>query len=215
VSRITEEQRASILALREQGLNTPDIAERLGLGKPAVRSIIAWLDHRDSWQKDAEDAAEVAQVADAIETTFGLERDLQRALRANIEQLEPGLKITDGGKEQTVDSGHIDITAEDANGATVVIELKAGSADRDAIGQVLSYIGDLTGPKKIVRGILIAGSFSLRAIAAARAVPNLELKRYAFKFSFESVHYGGWTIVDSEDPAAELGKIKPPLPSDT
>ena len=54
-------------------------------------------------------------VADAIETTFGLERDLQLALRSNsnIEQLEHGLRITDGGKEQTVESGRIDIAAED------------------------------------------------------------------------------------------------------
>ncbi len=42
---------------------------------------------------------------------FGLERDLQDALRGNIAQLEPGLKITDGGKENRVDAGRVDITA--------------------------------------------------------------------------------------------------------
>jgi hypothetical protein len=81
------------------------------------------------------------QTVEAIETTFGLERDLQNALRANIEQLEEGLKISDGGKEQIVPSGRIDITAEDQRGARVIIELKAGTADRDAVGQVLSYKG--------------------------------------------------------------------------
>jgi endonuclease len=59
----------------------------------------------------------------------------------NIEQLEPGLKIADGGSEKIVPSGRIDITCEDQAGKTVVIELKAGTAARDAIAQILSYLG--------------------------------------------------------------------------
>ena len=42
---------------------------------------------------------------EAIETTFGLERDLQQALRSNIGQLEEGLRTKDRGEEQTVKSG--------------------------------------------------------------------------------------------------------------
>jgi Endonuclease NucS len=128
--------------------------------------------------------------ADAIETTFGLERDLQAALRRNIEQLEPGLKITDGNKEQIVDSGRIDITAEDSNGTTVIIELKAGAADREAVSQILAYMGDLILSGKPVRGILVAGDFPSRTVAAARAVPNLQLRKYAFQFSFEAIGLG-------------------------
>jgi endonuclease len=131
-------------------------------------------------------AEQEAEAVDAIQTTFGLERDLQAALRSHIDQLEPGLKVTDGGKERILDVGRIDITAEDAQGRTVVIELKAGTADREVIGQILSYMGDLS-DGKIVRGILIAGSFPQRAIAAARAVPNLELRKYGFNFTFETV----------------------------
>ena len=56
---------------------------------------------------------------------FGLERDLQKALRANIGQLETGLKIVDGGTEKNVPAGRIDITAEDPGGTTVVIEVRA------------------------------------------------------------------------------------------
>ena len=48
---------------------------------------------------------------DSGDLKFGLERDLQKALRASIHQLEPGLKIVDGGTEQTVEAGRIDITA--------------------------------------------------------------------------------------------------------
>lgn len=39
-------------------------------------------------------------VSEGSEIRFGLERDLQRALRNSITQLEPGLAITDGGSEK-------------------------------------------------------------------------------------------------------------------
>jgi Endonuclease NucS C-terminal domain len=137
--------------------------------------------------RNIQQSSEIEEVEKAIETTFGLERDLQAALRSNMEQLEPGLRITDGGKERSVESGRIDITAEDIDGATVVIELKAGEADRDAIGQILSYMGDLSQAGKPLRGILVAGSFSLRAVSASRAVKNLRLKKYSFRFSFDGI----------------------------
>jgi endonuclease len=69
----------------------------------------------------------------------------------------------------------------------MVIELKAGTADRDAIGQILAYMGDLTATEKSVRGILIAGNFTLRAVAAARAARNVQLIRYGIRFSFAPV----------------------------
>lgn len=116
---------------------------------------------------------------------FGLERDLHKALRANIEQLEPGLKITDGGVEKSVESGRIDITAEDADGREVLIELKAGRAELSSIGQLLSYMGSEIGdPSRPVRGILVANDFHPRVVMAAKAVPNLSLMAYSFKFAF-------------------------------
>jgi hypothetical protein len=142
----------------------------------------------------AEDNAELPDsgiddlVDDAVEATFGFERELQEALRRSIEQLEPGLTIIDGGNERKVDSGFIDITARDRSGTTVVIELKrAGVSDRNAIGQILGYMGDLMGDTQSVRGILVAGEFSPAIIAAAKVVPNLSLVRYTFRFSFDIV----------------------------
>ena len=102
----------------------------------------------------------------------GLERDMQVALRRAIEQLEPGLAIIDDGAERSVASGFIDITARDGDGAIVVIELKTGTARRDAVAQVLSYMGDIAEeePDSQVRGILVAGDFDRKARAAARMV---------------------------------------------
>ena len=128
---------------------------------------------------------QAAAAEDSGEFTFALERDLQKALRDNIGQLDPGLRIVDGGAEQTVDAGRIDITAEAPDGALVVIELKAGRADLRAIGQVLSYMGTVSADRdRAVRGILIAGDFDPRTVMAARAVPDLALRVYSFEFAF-------------------------------
>ncbi len=133
----------------------------------------------------AEELPEIRKSDDPEQIKFSLERDLQRALRINIEQLEPGLKIIDDGSERSVAAGRIDITAEDDKGQLVVIELKAGMAQSDAITQVLSYMGSIDAEGRPVRGILVAHDFHGRVVHAAKAVPNLSLKAYAFQFSFE------------------------------
>lgn len=125
------------------------------------------------------------------EARLSLERDLQSALRRSIAQLEPGLTIIDGGTERQVPSGRIDILAQDASGCRVVIELKAVRAPRDAVAQVLAYMGDLAVEGGTdVRGLLIAPDFDPRAIAAARMVPALRLMRFSFSFAFEGVGPG-------------------------
>jgi hypothetical protein len=177
---ITDEKRGAVIKMIREGRNSHEISAKTGLPVMSIAGI------RTNYTRGRY-ADETLGVAEALETTFSLERDLQRALRSNIEQLEAGLKIVDAGTERSVASGRIDITAEDTQGATVVIELKAGEADRDAIAQVLSYTGDITGISgKPIRGILVAGGFSTRAMSAARAVPDVELKIYSFKFSFKS-----------------------------
>lgn len=122
------------------------------------------------------------------EITFGLERDLQQGLRANIQQLESGLKIVDGGNERATETGWIDITAQDAQGRTVVIELKAGTATPEALTQLLAYMAAIgTEQGKRARGILVAGDFHPRLIRAASVVENVLLLRYRFNFIFERV----------------------------
>ena len=122
------------------------------------------------------------------EARFRLERDLQRVLRSNIQQLEDGLKIVDGGSERRVETGRIDITAEDSEGCLVVIELKAGRANLPAIGQLLSYMGsEISEQYSAVRGILIASEFDPRLVVASRAVSNITLMSYSYQFSFREI----------------------------
>jgi RecB family endonuclease NucS len=166
------------------GLDNQAIAANIGVSPGSVAAIKA---HMTMGTYRSGEAAEAEAVADAVDTAFGLERDLQLALRRSIEQLEPGLTIIDGDREQTVASGRIDITAQDAGGTTVVIELKAGAADRDAVGQILGYMGDLMDQEKRVRGILVAREFAPRAISAARAAPNVRLVSYGFRFTFQTM----------------------------
>ncbi len=117
--------------------------------------------------------------------TFGLEKDLQKAIRDNIAQLEPHLKIIDGGNERTVDSGRIDILARDPDGCYVIIELKAGTAKGDVIAQILGYMGDIAlETNEEVRGIIVAADFHKRVRSASRATPNLDLKSYSYRFEF-------------------------------
>jgi RecB family endonuclease NucS len=180
---LTESQMTEVEKLIGEGMDSRQIADKLGVPFWSVAGVRS----RITREKNEASAEDEALVDDAIEGKFGLESDLQEALRGNIGQLEAEMKVIDGGKEKTVASGRIDITAEDKQGNTVVIELKAGTADHKAIGQLLSYMGDLMNDGKQVRGILIAGDFSPRAIAAARAVPGIVLRQYAFQFSFQSV----------------------------
>jgi len=183
---LTQSQINEVEKLIDEGLESRQIADKLGVAFWSVAGVRS----RMTREKNEALAEDEALVEDAIEGKFGLERDLQEALRANIGQLEAEMKVIDGGKEKTVASGRIDITAEDKQGRTVAIELKAGTADHKAIGQLLSYMGDLMTDSKPVRGILVAGDFTARAISAARAVPTVRLEKYSFKFAFEAVSDG-------------------------
>jgi transposase len=83
---VSEDQKAQILALLKEGLSSPEIAKRVGVGTMVVAG------HRAALAREG--AQQSGEVADALQTTFGLEHDLQSTLRQSIEQLEHGLKIT-------------------------------------------------------------------------------------------------------------------------
>jgi hypothetical protein len=142
-----------------------------------------YIEELDTEVQEDEDSNEEAQ-----EMTFGLERDLQQALRRNIQFLEQGLEIIDAGKERHTEAGFIDITAKDSQGRTVIIELKAPIGKPDVIAQTLAYMEAVKVQDKTeVRGIIIASDFVDRVKLAARQIPNLKLVKYAFQFSFNQI----------------------------
>jgi len=151
---ISTVHRHEITALLADGLSNQEIASQVGVSIGQVAAVKAHITMGTyGGGGDGEPETET-EIANAVDASFGLERDLQLALRRNIEQLEAGLSIIDGDREQTVPSGRIDITARDERGITVLIELKAASADRDAVGQILSYVGDVLDREPEVRGII-------------------------------------------------------------
>lgn len=98
------------------------------------------------------------------------------------------MRIIDEGKELSTAAGRIDITATDQDNNIVVIELKSGTASPEALTQLLAYMGAISKEEnQAVRGILIAGDFHRKVFYAAQAVPNIQLRRYRFKFTFESI----------------------------
>jgi len=160
--------------------------------KTGVKSYREFLEVGGTSQVIEDEAIEIAGAAIASRREgkqFELERHLQESLRTEIGQLEVGLTIIDGDVERSVESGSIDILARDAEGGLVVIELKRGEAKRDAVGQILGYMGDLKTeePDSTVRGIIVAAEFDRSCRSAIAAVPTLALRRYRYSFEFESV----------------------------
>lgn len=185
---ISENQKAQIICLLREGrLGRDEVAAKVGVSPGTVSAIRAHVT-MGTYGSPPTSEAETDELIEAAEATFGLERDLQLALRSNIQQLEDGLTIVDDGKEYITDAGRVDILARDANDTVVVIELKAGMAAPEALTQLLAYMGTVSKQQgEAVRGILVAGDFHPRVVFAVRAVPNVKLRRYRFKFTFGSV----------------------------
>lgn len=171
------EKEEIIKLLRKGNASVYEISEKFNVSPESVRAIKAHLT-----MGTYDNMEETEQITDAVETKFGLERDMQMALRHNIEQLEKGLTIIDGGKETITPAGRIDILARDLEGLNVIIELKAGIAKPESLTQILAYMGTYS---EVTRGILIASDFHEKVIFAARTNKFLKLMKYKFHFSFQ------------------------------
>jgi len=146
-------------------------------------------------QSEAETPAPEREAEEAQEVRLSLENDLEEALARDLGQLEPGLHLyknegLTGRQVDAQDAGRIDLLAVDAKENLVVIELKAGEADRQVCGQIQAYMGwakqKLAGGRD-VRGIIVAYDVTPKAQLAASVVPGLQLKEYRLRFAFKSV----------------------------
>jgi len=87
MSPISENQKTEIIALlTEDKLGREQIAAKAGVSLGTISAIKAHLT-----MGTYTEPLEAEEVIEVMETTFGLERDLQIALRSNTEQLEQGL----------------------------------------------------------------------------------------------------------------------------
>ena len=118
---------------------------------------------------------------------FKIEKEMQAAIRKDLDALESGLIAIDEGIEVSTATGRVDILARDKSGILTVIELKAGSCPSGAIEQVLGYAQSLSDEREEkTRAILIAASFSERQKAATKRTVGLSLKTYSYSLSYEN-----------------------------
>lgn len=181
---LTEEQKKQVVKLLKKGMSTKEIFETLGFPLRSIGSIKSHL------TMGRYDDNEVAEIITAQETSLSIERDLQTLLCNDLEQIEKGLKLFQKGKEFTTDIGRIDILAIDKKGGLVVIELKAGKAKDDALGQLLGYMGFVSSniaKGKALRGYIIANDFDERLKYGVKSLPNVKLKAYKVNFRFEDI----------------------------
>lgn len=143
--------------------------------------------------KLAEKLAETKGVTEA-DIRAKKEIELQEYFEAKPEVIESGLKlITDCSQVLPENAGIPDLIGIDKDGNYVVIELKAGEAGYDALGQVISYksaVKKKTGQK--VRAILIAHEFDPKIKFATEVYDSdnlrlVEFKKYKLKFELENV----------------------------
>jgi hypothetical protein len=130
-------------------------------------------------------------VQETVEASLTLERDLHSYLALHVGEIQEGLKLAEDGVEYLTDAGRIDILAIDKQGNPTVIELKAGKAKDNALGQLLGYMGCI-GTNHIksetpIQGILIASDFEQRVIYAAKGLPNIKLIKYIVSFKLEEI----------------------------
>ena len=132
-----------------------------------------------------------------FEASISLERDIEDQLVHQLDALEEGLKFVE--RQVKCDVGRVDIVGRGADGATVVVELKVGEAKDSAIGQIARYMGwhQQRPGARTVRGILVASDFPEGVQYAARAVPNLALRRCRIRLAFEDASLGSSTSTGS------------------
>lgn len=129
--------------------------EAAGSGEEADEAVD---EHLEKLEPDEQQEVRRAQTEKWIEDSFV----------ENLSMIEPGLTLEPGGRQYITEIGRIDLLCRGADGAVVVVEIKAGEAEDGVFGQILRYVGwasrNYEGGSESVRGIILAGSFSEKAL---------------------------------------------------
>jgi len=140
-----------------------------------------------------EDISDIDDVddMDVVESIFSYERDLQKALVAQIKakKIFSEYKIfgeNEEGIEYSIDNKRIDVLLEsNLKNELLVIELKAGIAKKDVLGQISEYMGKLMRkfPEKSINGLIIASEIDDSLKEACLPNPNIKTKKYRIELT--------------------------------
>lgn len=114
----------------------------------------------------------------ATEASSIAERNLEDLVVAQLEAIEPGLRLEE--RQKSTPAGRLDLLCRDATGKYVVVELKRARGTDQVVGQILRYMGWLIeahGTDK-VRGIVIVQNKDQGLTYAVKAIPNVEVKQF-------------------------------------
>ena len=134
----------------------------------------------------------VEEEKQATEIPLEFEKQLEDFVEANLELIEPGLKLYvddtgNKGRQYPTDVGNIDLLCVRSNGDFVVIELKRGKASDKVVGQISRYMGWVKqnlAEDRNVYGIIIAHDFDEKLKYAVIANDKLSIKYYKIKLEF-------------------------------
>jgi len=111
------------------------------------------------------------------------EEEMQRAIILQPDIIEPGFKILD--YEKKVPPGFVDVYGVDAEGNTLVIEIKKDPAGFPAIKQLLEYLKYLQAPQgKKLRPIIVAPSVA-KGSQSTLAKSGIEFKQLTLQKAVE------------------------------
>ncbi len=118
-----------------------------------------------------------------LHASHASEEEMQRAIILQPDIIEPGFKILD--YEKKVPPGFVDVYGVDAEGNTLVIEIKKDPAGFPAIKQLLEYLKYLQAPQgKKLRPIIVAPSVA-KGSQSTLAKSGIEFKQLTLQKAVE------------------------------
>jgi hypothetical protein len=148
----------------------------------------------DNYNGDGGDDGPDSPAEEGVGTTsFSYEKDLQNSLISQVEELFPGYKIFGNngeGIEYNINGKRIDLLLEHkTENKLLVVELKAGLANCNVLGQIFMYIGPLMQkyPDKEILGVIIAAEIDESLKMAILANKNVKIMTYKMKLTLEEI----------------------------
>ena len=138
----------------------------------------------------ASTSADKDDLTTEIYNNFSYEKDLKAAMVSQIKELFPGYDIYGEDKEGIeyyIGGKRIDILLEKNNGDLLAVELKSGTANYRAFGQLSMYLGLLMDefPDKEIKGCIVAGKIDDSLKSATKTTELVSLRTYRMRLELK------------------------------